>query len=218
MSRIQSRAEEMMIQNGFLGVPLGTFEEAGRSQLISLLQEGLNPESKVLEFGCGCLRIACWLARFLDPSSYFGIEPAQQRVELGLHHLFAPDEVSLKQPQFDFNPHFDSSVFGVRFDFFLARSIWTHASKRQIEATLDSFVRDSNPGGIFLTSYLPARFPEDDYQGDSWVGTSHESNTPGVICHSLTWIVEQCHRRALRVEQLPGADCDSQSWLRIRRR
>lgn len=215
MSRVQARAEEMISRHGFLGVPLETFEQAGREQMIALLGERLNPESKVLEIGCGCLRIAYWLVRFLDPGCYHGIEPASQRVEYGLRYLFTPEELALKEPRFDFNSRFDSSVFGERFDFFLARSIWTHASKVQIEATLDSFVRDSISSSVFLTSYLLARSPEEDYLGDHWVGTSHESDTPGVIKHSLTWIVEQCHRRALHVEELPGMDCDSQFWLRI---
>jgi hypothetical protein len=218
MSRVQAQAEEMIARHGFLGVPVGTFEQAGREQLVALLQEGLNPESKVLEIGCGCLRIAYWLVRFLDTGCYHGIEPARQRVEYGLQYLFTSEEAWLKQPRFDFNPNFDSSVFGVRFDFFLARSIWTHACKRQIEATLDSFIRDSAPAGIFLASYLPAQSAEDDYQGDQWVGTSHESDTPGVIRHSLAWIVQQCERRGLQLDELPGIDCDSQYWLRIRRR
>lgn len=216
MSRVQSRAEEMMSRHGFLGVPVETFEQAGREQLIALLGEGLNPESKILDIGCGCLRTAYWLVRFLDPRCYHGIEPARQRVEYGLLYLFTPAELALKEPRFDFNSSFDSSVFGVRFDFFLARSIWTHASKMQIEATLDSFIRDSISSSVFLTSYLPARTAEEEYLGDHWIGTSHESDTPGVIKHSLTWIVEQCHRRGLHVDEVPGMDCDSQLWLRIR--
>ena len=123
-----------------------------------------------------------------------------------------------KQPRFDFNPDFDSSVFGVQFDHFLAGSIWTHATKPQIEITLDCFVRDSAPTGIFLTSYLPAQSADDDYLGDRWVGTSHESDMPGVIRHSHTWIQEQCLGRALQVEELPGEAFDGQTWLRIRRR
>jgi len=215
---VQAQAEEMMARHGFLGVLVETFEQAGREQLVALLNEGLNPESKVLEIGCGCLRIAYWLIRFLDAGCYHGIEPARQRVDYGLRYFFTSEEGRLKQPRFDFNPNFDSSVFGARFDFFLARSIWTHACKRQIEATLDSFIRDSTPAGIFLASYLPAQSAEDDYQGDHWVGTSHESDTPGVIRHSLAWIVQQCKKRGLQLDELPGTDCDSQYWLRIHRR
>jgi len=46
----------------------------------------------------------------------------------------------------------------------------------------------SHPRGIFLASNLPPASPEEDYMGESWVGTSHESDTPGVIRHSLDWI------------------------------
>jgi hypothetical protein len=208
----------MISRHGFLGVPLETFEQAGREQLISLLNEGLNPESKIVEIGCGCLRIAYWLVRFLGPGCYHGIEPARLRVEYGLKYLFNAPEVQLKRPRFDFNPRFDTSVFSTRFDFFLARSIWTHASKGQIAATLDSFIRDSKDTGVFLASYLPARTPDEDYSGNRWVGTSHESNAPGVIRHSLEWILMQCEERGLRVDLLAGTDCDSQSWLRLRRR
>ena len=207
----------MISRHGFLGVPTATFEQAGRSQLIALLNEGLNPESTVLEIGCGCLRIAYWLIRFLDPGQFYGIEPARKRVEYGLEYLFTPEEIAAKQPKFHFNADFDSSVFGAQFDFFLARSIWTHASKRQIEATLNSFVRDAKESGIFLASYLPAQSPEEDYCGERWVGTSHESDTPGVIRHSLAWITQQCQKRGLQVTELPGIDCDCQFWLRVRR-
>lgn len=206
-----------MAAEGFLGVPVATFEAAGRSQLIELLKHGLRHESKFLDFGCGCLRIAAWVIPFLDADCYFGVEPARKRVELGLRYIMPPEVVRDKRPRFDHNDSFDSSPFGERFDFFLARSIWTHASKRQIEATLNSFVRDGNDGATFLTSYLPAESAEDDYTGDVWVGTSHESDVPGVIRHRLSWLVEQCANRGLTVEELPGFDCDQQLWLRITR-
>ncbi|HJZ81834.1 MAG TPA: hypothetical protein VKD91_15865 [Pyrinomonadaceae bacterium] len=204
-----------MLRHGFLGVPTETFDQAGRSQFTALLNEGLNPESRVLDIGCGCLRTGYWLIRFLDAGCYHGIEPARERVEYGLRYLFTPEELNLKQPRFDFNPYFDCSVFGTQLDFFLAGSIWTHASKRQIETMFDSFVRDSTRASVFLTSILPAQSADDDYQGDVWVGTSHESDTPGVIRHSLAWIAEQCQRRGLGVKELPGEAFDSQFWLRI---
>lgn len=216
MSEIQVRSARMMERHGFLGVPQATFEQAGREQLISLLREGLLPESKVVEFGCGCLRVAYWLVRFLDPGGYCGIEPAWERVRLGRQYLFDPGQLADKRPRFHRDADFDASVFGRSFDFFLARSIWTHASKRQIGASLDSFVLNHAPGAVFLTSILPARTEQEDYQGDSWVGTSHESDEPGVVRHCLGWIEEACAIRSIRFEKLAQPpDCDSQEWLRL---
>ncbi len=65
---------EMMSRHGFLGVPVETFEQAGRRQMMALLNEGPKPESEVLDVGCGCLRTAYRLIRFLDPGCCFGIE------------------------------------------------------------------------------------------------------------------------------------------------
>jgi len=217
MSRVQTRANEMMDKHGFLGVPRETFEEAGRTQLVRLLQHGLLPESTVLDIGCGCLRLAYWLVRFLDPGCYCGIEPARQRVELGQRYLFSTGDLESKRPRFDSNASFDLSVFETHFDFFLAYSIWTHCSKTHIETTLDGFLHNSTTTGVFLTSYLPATTAEEDYMGDSWVGTSHESDEPGVIRHSLEWIEDTCRRKGLKLSTLQGKDCDSQYWLRIDR-
>lgn len=74
----------------------------------------------------------------------------------------------------------------------LRRAVPSTASKSKIEATLESFLRDSSPTSVFLTSYFPALHPNDDYQGDRWIGTSHESDTPGVVRHALPRITEQC--------------------------
>jgi hypothetical protein len=216
ISDLQWLADHMISDHGFLGVPRETFAQAGREQLIALLAEGLRPESKVLEFGCGCLRIAYWLVRFLDSEGYYGIEPARNRVDYGLTYLFTREELQIKRPRFDYNPVFNSLVFGTKFDFFLARSIWTHASKPQIKSTLDSFLRDAAPHATFLASYFPARSADEDYAGTQWVGTSHESDTPGVIRHSLSWIIEECRNRGLGCDEIAGVDCDAQLWLRIR--
>gem|GEM_PF-5470855 len=98
MSKVQNCAEDMIARHGFMGIPVETFEEGGRRQFIALLNQGLNLESRILEIGCGCLRVAYWLIPFLDPECYHGIEPARRRVELGLQSLFTPEEVRLKQP------------------------------------------------------------------------------------------------------------------------
>ena len=215
---LDERAERMAAAAGFLGVPVEDFAREGRLQLATLLRLGLHPASKVLDLGCGCLRAGYWLIHFLEPGGYCGIEPRCDRVEAGLTQLLEPGLAACKEPRFDFNPDFDSSVFAERFDFFLARSIWTHASKPQIRRMLDAFLRDAAPGAVFLTSYLPAGSEGPDYQGTSWVGTSHECDVPGVVRHSLAWIQAECAERGLAAEERPADDFGGQRWLVLRRR
>ena len=213
---LQKKAE-MLGEKTFLGVPVRDFEKGGRELLIYLLNVGLNPDSRVVDIGCGVLRGGYWLIHFLDPGCYCGIEPHAGRLEMGTRTILEPETLEVKRPRFDTNPHFDTSVFGEKFDFFLAYSVWTHASKPQIQAMLDSFLRDSKDGGIFLTSYLPAGWRYPDYQSDKWNGTSHESDVPGCIYHSLRWIKAECNRRGLVTRELGRDKTYSQSWIEIKR-
>jgi hypothetical protein len=208
----------MLAEKTFLGVPALDFERNGRDQLIYLLTAGLNPSSKVVDLGCGVLRGGYWLIHFLDPFGYCGIEPHQERLAMGINTILEREVLILKQPRFDSNPHFDTSVFGETFDFFLAYSIWTHACKEQIRSMLDAFLRDSKDEGLFLTTYLPATDEHLDYQGDTWIGTSHESDVAGWIYHSPSWIEAECDRKGLVVRELGQDRTHGQFWLEIKRR
>jgi hypothetical protein len=244
---LQERAERVG-QTRFLGCPIAEFEPGGRIMFEVLLREGLAPSSRLLDVGCGALRLGYWVMRFLDPGCYFGIEPNVEMRELGLQ-LIEPDVISRAQPSFSENTSFDFSVFGERFDFALARSVWTHASRQQITAMLASFAASSTPNAVFMTSYRPAsavwarmvrlqprlarevasRLPLNvlspivarlptraEYEGESWVGRSHESDTPGVIEHGLPWIAEEASLYGLSVQLMPYHISHRQIWLRVR--
>jgi SAM-dependent methyltransferase len=220
MSSLIERAGRLQEGGIFLGGPPELFESGGRLQLVALLKEGLNPASKVLDIGCGCLRGGYWLIHFLDPGCYFGIEPNREMLDAGIATILEPGLVELKQPRFESRADFDFSVFGVAFDYLLARSIWSHASKSQIVRMLDGFVEHAAGTAVFLTSYLPAGCGgATDYSGEGWVGRSHECDAPGIVHHDLAWIERECAARGLRVEELadPEANFGGQVWLRIRR-
>jgi len=212
---IQRRAEALDPQT-FFGVPIAGFDGLGRQQLILLLMAGMEPASKVVDLGCGVLRAGYWLIHFLDTGGYHGIEPHAGRLQTGIDSILEPATIAAKQPRFATNATFDTSVFGQKFEYFLAYSIWTHASKRQIETMLESFLRDSTEDGVFLTSILPATWRRRDYRADVWFGTSHESDVPGCIFHSLSWIRRACRQRKLSVRSL-GRERNGQTWLLISR-
>lgn len=202
---------------GFVGGGLDKFEEAGRAQLIALLQIGLYPESRLLDVGCGCLRGGYWLVHFLSKNCYFGIEPNKAVLDAGKEYLLGEDVLTTKQPRFDGNEDFDFSVFGVEFDFIFARSVWTHAAKSQIEKSLDGFVEHTTPKALFLTSILLAgkKSGKSDYAGKGWVGKSHLSNTRGTIGHDYKWIEDQCRSRNLHVKKVSLVDHGKQTWLLV---
>ena len=215
--KLQQKAE-MLAREAFLGFPPEDFEKGGREQFIYLVNAGLMPDSKLVDIGCGVLRAGYWLIHFLDPGCYFGIEPHTGRLEMGTQTILEPDVLSAKLPRFDTNARFDTSVFGEKFDFFMAYSIWTHASKEQIRTMLDSFLGDAKEDAAFLTTYLPADWRHPDYQGKDWYGTSHESDVQGCIYHNRSWINAECESRGLVSRRLGRDKTYGQSWLEIKRR
>lgn len=213
--RLQEKAKELS-KTVFLGGSVDRFETVGRMQLIILLRNGLYPESKTLDIGCGVLRGGYWLVNFLNPECYFGIEPSKEMVDVGIEHFLGPSLMKTKRPRFDFNAEFDFSVFREKFDFFIARSIWTHASKSQIERMLDSFCQNSTDGAVFLADFKPAGLLINrDYKGAEWLGRVGTSGQPGTVSHSFGWIRKQCSKRELVVDKLKEEYLPGHVWLRI---
>ena len=82
---------------------------------------------------------------------------------------------------------------------------------------LDGFVRDSNDRAVLLLTFLPSGWRHPDYNGDRWVGTSHESQVAGTIAHSFGWIKDQCKECQLSVRKLKRDKAHRHRWLEIRK-
>ncbi|MEE3232099.1 MAG: class I SAM-dependent methyltransferase [Candidatus Thermoplasmatota archaeon] len=208
---------DRLLANGtFIGGPPELFDVAGDSQLGILKHLGMSAESKVLDIGCGCLRGGRKVIPELNPGCYFGIEPNKEMLEAGIEICIDSSVISEKAPTFDYNDTFDFGVFGTKFDFFVARSIWSHASKGNISKMLDEFIEWRESGAKFVTSYQRARIPIlGEYHGTSWIGRSKESSEAGIVKHSLWRIKSLCARRGLTVRELLDErfDFGSQKWL-----
>jgi SAM-dependent methyltransferase len=205
-----------VVNEDFLGGPWWLFQSAGREQLAVLLEHGLQFDSRVLDVGCGCLRAGRWIIPLLDPGCYFGIEPNEAMLARGLRDFIDPEIVAIKRPTFDHNDRFDFSVFGATFTHVIARSIWTHASKEQIDTMLAGLARCGAPGAVMLASYLPAgALP--DYRGDTWVGFSHTSTEAGMVAHDRAWIDHAAAAHDLTVDDVDRAPIqeNGQIWLRV---
>ncbi len=215
--RVLSLGERMLAFSDvlFLGGPPATFVALGQMQLLVMLEQGMESHHRVLDVGCGTLRAGIWLMKVLEKGNYFGIEPHQARLDFGKEHVAGPALMDRKQPRFDGNAAFDFSVFGERFDFVVARSVWTHTSKLQINAMLDAFAAHSAPGAVLLTSYLPVSDGRPDYLGEQWVGRSADSPVGGLVAHKTEWVQAACKQRGLRVRALADHVVNGQIWLRI---
>ena len=63
-----------------------------------LLKHGLEPGDLTIDYGCGSLRLAPPLIDFLEPGKYWGMDLAQDFLDLGRDHL-SPELDRAKRPR-----------------------------------------------------------------------------------------------------------------------
>lgn len=199
VGELQRAAERIAERGVFLGSPPEAFSSVGPKVLDLLVRRGLHSDAMVADAGCGALRVGWWLVHYLEPNRYCGVEPRVEAVEAGVSELLGDEVAAEKRPRFDHNDRFDLSVFGERFDVVLCWAVWTHASKRQVEMLLDSFIASRAAGGQLVANYFPTRRDEEDYAEDRWVGQSHLSDRPGRVKHSTRWLDRVAGRRGLKI-------------------
>ena len=153
---IKNLETELNSIDSFLGGPADLFNQAGDVTLRLLKDHNITPTNSIVDIGCGCLRIGAKLITYLNPNLYFGIEPNKKMLDLGIKHLIEPQQIKLKSPSFSNSSTFDLQSFNKPyFDAFIARSIWTHASKQQIEQMLNMFKQFSSKNSLFLPRLKP---------------------------------------------------------------
>lgn len=198
----------------YLGGDTKCFFDVGKLQLQVLQDYGLLPSHRVLDIGSGCFRGGLFISSYLEPERYYAIEPNLISVYFGTRHVLGRELCLEKKPQLNHNSDFDLDVFDTKFDYFIARSIWTHTSRSQIEKMLEQFILCSKPESHFFTSYFPA-VEGNDYTEDGWLGHSHVSEKRGHAHHSFEWIQQACEERNLDVERLEKYRTQGQIWLKI---
>lgn len=145
----------------------GLWEELGKLQRDFLVEQGLRPEHRFLDVGCGNLRAGVHLVDYLEPGHYYGIDINPEVIRLGYDHELT-DEKRERLPTTNLHAtdRFDAE-FGVKFDMAIAQSVFTHVSLNDIRLCLYRVAKVMAPGGRFFATFneRPKHFPVDGTQG-----------------------------------------------------
>jgi ubiquinone/menaquinone biosynthesis C-methylase UbiE len=95
------------IKRGNLHPTLGTktqkfrdFWEAGKSDFSSYQQQlKICPNHRIVDYGCGSLRLGAHFIRYLDPGCYFGLDVTTDFIELG-KEVLGEEILNEKKPEF----------------------------------------------------------------------------------------------------------------------
>ncbi|HXU44243.1 MAG TPA: class I SAM-dependent methyltransferase [Thermoanaerobaculia bacterium] len=142
----------------------GLWDEMGRLQLDYLIAEGLRPEMRLLDVGCGCLRGGLWFIPYLEPGHYYGIDVNAALLDVGYDLELQRAGLGERLPRANLlaTGSFEASRFGVPFDFALAQSVFTHLPANFIRRCLIEVARAMPPGGRFYATFFecPADRPD----------------------------------------------------------
>jgi len=167
------------------------------SQFALLFTLGLREDHRVLDVGCGSLRLGRLLIPFLHSKRYFGIEPNRWLIEEGIARELGTSACDIKQPSFLYHDDFRCDLFGEKFDWIVAQSIITHCGPDLAAKLLSEAQQVLQPGGRFIftvrhASWLSRRpIPQNGWK------------YPGSVQYKSREIRKMCQEAGLSVTHIP---------------
>lgn len=172
------------------------YESLGRGKCASLVALGLQPNSRILDVGCGTGQLTEALVSFLSPDGlYYGTDLAQPAVEFC--------RTKFPQPQFHFikNEQTTIPISGVHFDFIYLGSVFTHMFPADIAKMLGELRRlMADSGCVVADAFVSPSIP--DFVGSRGMIQLNEGNLNSAFrehgfmveeLSSMNWN-EQCRR------------------------
>jgi SAM-dependent methyltransferase len=127
---------------------------------------GLRQHHRVLDVGCGSLRLGRLLLPYLNPGNYFGLEPNRWLVDDGVRYEVGPSFMQSRRPTMIFDTTLEGLDAAVRFDYVVAQSIFSHTAPDLLESWLREIAGRLSEGGILLATFIEGDTP---CEGTGWI-------------------------------------------------
>jgi cyclopropane fatty-acyl-phospholipid synthase-like methyltransferase len=139
---------------------------------------GLRQHHRVLDIGCGSLRIGRLLIPYLNPGNYFGVEPNRWLVDAGIEKEIGHDLARIKSPSFSFRASLEEFKKPLAVDYAVAQSIFSHCGQDLIAEWVSQVSSHLHDEGAFLATFLVA---DKDYDGTGWVYPDNVNYRPETL-------------------------------------
>ncbi len=143
-----------------------------------LTSAGLRQHHRVLDIGCGSLRIGRLLIPYLNPKGYIGVEPNSWLVQAGIEREIGQDLVNIKCPTFIFSDSLTALSPSLTVDYVVAQSIFSHCGKDLLEQWLSQIAFYLKEDGVLFATFL---IDDQDFAGEGWVYPSCVKYRPETI-------------------------------------
>jgi len=147
-ARIDAAVEENIAPDEYFSI----WEEPAKWQMDALQAIGLKPHHKLLDFGCGAMRLGLQAVPFLDDGNYYGIDAFDPYIRAA--RKMALQSGLSKTFHLKTSRDFGFDEFGAKFDYVIAQSVFTHLSARECDECMAKMRNVVSPGATFLFTYL----------------------------------------------------------------
>lgn len=179
---------------------------------------GLRQQHRVLDIGCGSLRVGRLLIPYLNRGGYHGLEPNEWLVRDGIAREVGNDQIQIKQPRFIFAESARELIDdGSRYDYLVAQSIFSHCGKDLLEDWLAQAAILLSETGALVATYIDAA---SDTERTGWIYPDCVSFTEATVqslaqAHGLEFVPLEWHhpRQRWALFAKPGFDAN---WYRGR--
>ena len=187
----------------------------GGLQFTILFDLGLREDHTLLDIGCGSLRAGRLFIPYLNPSMYFGVEPNSELLLDGLDNEVGHDLVTIKSPLFfhvdNFNFNFNGHAPSKGFDFLLAQSIFSHATRTQIAVCMSNAESVMHKDSIFVATYFNATNGDDVDYPTEWT-------YPSVVKHPYLFMKDTANKLGLSMDiMIDTPHPVGQTWILLRK-
>jgi SAM-dependent methyltransferase len=161
---------------------------------------GLRQQHRLLDVGCGSLRLGRLFIPYLNAGCYTGIEPNRWLIDEGVRREIGADLVRIKQPRFVIAADASALAAADRFDFAVAQSIFSHAGADLVEQWLAAIAAHLAPSGALAATFLIG----DEPAKRGWV-------YPSCVYYKVDAMEAAARRAGLRFQMLDWKH-PRQSW------
>lgn len=174
------KTEKAVASGNHRGVIGGAWDVIGPLQIDFLKSQGLQPQHRLLDIGCGSLRLGHHAVRYLDAGNYFGTDLNPSLLEAGYQHEIVAVDLKDKLPRSNLvtDEAFEFPTLPRQFDFAIAQSLFTHLPLNYIRLCLGNLARHlDGPCSFFFTVFLADTDPSLPIKHPAGV-TTHPQKDP----------------------------------------
>ncbi|MDQ2066163.1 class I SAM-dependent methyltransferase [Xinfangfangia sp. CPCC 101601] len=117
----------------------GRWDETGFVQMAALIDEGLEPEHRLLDIGCGCLRLGHLAVNWLDSGHYWGTDASGPLMQRGWEVELSPAaQARLPREQLVEDASFSYAGVPQDIDYAIAFGVFAHLPAEMLRPALIS--------------------------------------------------------------------------------